>query len=106
MIEYVRMIMEGGILLIISAVFIWDKITISKSMLAAISRLEMQAELQQTALSAFSGAMERHDKRAEDMSADLRAALELLKSQPCMLALAGNQSIAKTGGGAQWGEQP
>ena len=106
--EILSIIMESGILLIIAAVFIWDKITISKAMLATLARLETRAELQvqsleglaraaeatsaalsiaQTALSTLNGAMERHDKRAELMNADLRAASELLKNQPCMMNL-------------------
>jgi len=45
MTEIVKTIMEYGILLVIAGVFLWDKVTISKSTVTILSRLESQAGL-------------------------------------------------------------
>jgi len=91
--EMVQIITNYGILVVIAAIFIWDKVVNVKqtekilSELQAASRMQTAAiesiriasdntatalQIIQNTLTATSTALERHDKRSEFMNSDLR----------------------------------
>ena len=113
MLDFVSLVMEGGILIIIAAVFIWDKVTITKSMVSVLAKLEIHAGLQANALEGLHeatdntsaalniiqntmatliAAADRNDKRIDYMNNDIRSAIDLLKGRPCMIRFAAKKT--------------
>jgi len=110
--EYIKLIAENGVLLVIAAVFIWDKVTNAKTVTSILSDMQSSAKLQEntlinlhraleslghatenttTALNIIQNtlannmhSLERHDKRAEFMNSDLREVVTMLKTRPCV----------------------
>ena len=69
--EIISTLMEYGILLVIAAVFLWDKITISKSTVTILSRLETQAELLSKTLDGLHQSLDGLHKATENTSTAL-----------------------------------
>ena len=103
--EYVKMIAEYSVLIVIAAVFIWDKVAHSKVVESILKELQTSSKLQsatlenlkrstenastalniiQNTLYANSQALDRHDKRSEFMNNDIREMSATLKSRPCI----------------------
>ena len=103
--DTIKYMAEYGILFVIAAVFIWDKITNAKMTENILKELQAGAKLQsstleslrhtcdnqttalsiiQNTLSANTQSLERHDKRAEFMNTDVREMVTILKTRPCV----------------------
>jgi len=104
--DILKIIGEYGILIVIAAVFIWDKVVNTKTTENILKKLETASELQtsilenlrhtcgnqttalgiiQNSLAMNTTSLERHDKRSEYMNADVREICTLLRVRPCMI---------------------
>ena len=98
----IGMIMEQGILFVIAALFIWDKVTTAKSMAVILQELQASSRMQtdtlisvkssventttalniiQNTLAANTQSLERHDIRAEYMNSDIKTMLTLIQTK-------------------------
>jgi len=107
--ETLKTLSEYGVLFVIAAVFIWDKVAHSRMIENILKELQTSARLQtsaleslrhmcentttalsiiQNTLAANTQSLERHDKRSEYMNNDIREICTMLKTRPCV-----NQTI-------------
>ena len=104
--ENIKLIGEYGIFVVIAAVFIWDKISVSKVMVSILNELQSNSKIQSDALenirrstenttialniiqntiASMSTNMERHDKRAEYINNDIREIVTKLNARPSII---------------------
>ena len=111
--EIFRSIADHGVLIVIAVVFIWDKISSAKTIANILLELQSNVKIQTgileglkqtgentaTALNIIQNTLavhtqlltsnaqsfERHDKRAEYMSSDIRSVITVLEQKPCIL---------------------
>jgi len=103
--DILKIIGEYGILIVIAAVFIWDKVANTKTTENILKELEAGSKVQtsilenlrhtcenqsialsiiQNSLAMNTTSLERHDKRSEYMNADVREICTLLRVRPCI----------------------
>jgi len=101
----IKVISENGVLIIIAAAFIWDKISHSKTVENVLKELQSCIKLQDSMLAAIrdeslnrsnvltymqstvdniTGIVQRNDKRTENMSNDIRGICTILNTRPCI----------------------
>jgi len=104
--DILKIIGEYGILIVIAAVFIWDKIANTKTTEKMLKELEAGSKVQtsilenlrhtcenqstalniiQHTLAMNTTSLERHDKRSEYMNTDVREICTLLRVRPCII---------------------
>ena len=103
--DILKLFSEYGILIVIAAVFIWDKLVNAKQADNILKELQEYAKLQgstlqnldhtcrnmetalsiiQSTLAANTQSLERHDKRSEYMNNDIREIVTILHTRPCV----------------------
>ena len=105
MTDTLKTVSDYGVLLVIAAVFIWDKIANARAIESVLKELQSASKLQSdtlrslqhtsentstalqlllNSLSGLTASLERHDKRSEFMNADIREICGLLGRRPCV----------------------